>query len=71
MTPAQCRAARALVGMSLNDLSRMTVVQATTIWDYEAEIGLTKPTDIDAMQTALENAGAEFIETGVRLKHKK
>jgi hypothetical protein len=66
-TPAQCRAARALVNLSLNDLARLGVVQAITVWDFEAGIGLTRPVDIDAMQTVLENAGVEFIERRVRL----
>ena len=70
MTPAQCRAARALIRMSIRDLAGTAVVSATKVWDYEAEIGKTRPADIDAMRTALENAGVEFIDgdrPGVRM----
>ena len=61
MTPAQCRAGRALVKMSLNELAGAAVAPAITAWDYEAEQGLTRPADIDAMQTVLENAGVEYV----------
>ena len=68
MTPAQCRAARALIKMTINELAGAAVVPQTTVWDYEAEHGFTRPADIDAMQTVLENAGVEFIEGGVRMR---
>ena len=71
MTPAQCCAGRALVKMSLNELAGAAVVPATTVWDYEAEQGLTRPADIDAMQTVLENAGVEFVGPGVRLRKER
>ena len=70
MTPAQCRAARGLLRMTINALAGAAVVSATTVWDYEAEVGHPKPADIDAMRTALENAGVEFIDgdrPGVRM----
>jgi hypothetical protein len=38
VTPAQCRAARALVNMSLNDLATKAVVPPAMIWDLEAAI---------------------------------
>jgi hypothetical protein len=57
--------------MAINDLASAAVVQSTTVWDYEAEHGLVKPADIEAMQTVLENAGVEFIEGGVRLRKGK
>jgi hypothetical protein len=36
MTPAQCRAARALIGMSLNELAGNAVVPQGVIMAYEA-----------------------------------
>jgi hypothetical protein len=38
MTPAHCRAARALLDMSLADLAVIAVVPATVIADFETEI---------------------------------
>jgi hypothetical protein len=54
--------------LSINDVARLAVVQATAVWDYEADLGLTKPADIEAMQTVLEDAGVEFIKDGVKLR---
>ena len=71
MTPAQCRAARALIELSIHALAGAAVVSATTVWDYEAGVGHPKPADIEAMRTALERAGVEFIDgeqPGVRLR---
>jgi hypothetical protein len=68
MTPAQCRAARALLNMTIVKLAGAAVVPAAAVWDYEAEIGATRPAEVDAMQDALERAGVEFIEGGVRVK---
>jgi hypothetical protein len=67
MTPVQCREGRALVNMSIEDLASATVTSAKVVSDFEAELGLTKSADIDAMRTVLEEAGVEFIEDGVKL----
>jgi hypothetical protein len=48
MTPAQRRAARALIRMTIDELAGAAVVPAATVWDYEAEHGFTRPADIDA-----------------------
>jgi hypothetical protein len=73
MTPAQCRAARWLVRMSLAELAAAAMVPMTLVWDFEAGVAphLPNQADLDAMQTALENAGVEFTNgagPGVRLK---
>jgi hypothetical protein len=69
MTPAQCRAARALIEMSLNDLAAKAVVPPMAIWDLEAAFAAPNEADINAMKTVLENAGVEFIaDVGVKLK---
>jgi hypothetical protein len=57
--------------MTINALAQAAVVPATTVWDYESEVGLVKPADIDAMQIVLENAGVEFIQDGVRARKAK
>ena len=68
MTPAQCRAARALIGMSQPQLGFAAVVPLGTIIDFEAEATTPRDIDLDALQDALEHAGVEFIEDGVRLR---
>lgn len=74
MTPAQCRAARAIVGLSQDDLAKASAVAKATIAAFE--LGQRQPyaRTLDAMRSALEGAGVEFIAengggAGVRLKH--
>jgi hypothetical protein len=68
MTPAQCRAARALIGMSEIKLAHAAVVPFTALRDFELAGAVTRQSDIDALQAALERAGVEFIEDGVKLR---
>jgi transcriptional regulator with XRE-family HTH domain len=76
ISPAQCRAARALIGWSREDLARASHVGFRTIVDFER--GARQPhgrTLID-LRRAFEDAGVLFIEedqkgdggVGVRLK---
>jgi hypothetical protein len=55
--------------MSMARLATAAVVPAAVIFDFEGEFGKPKPEDVASMQTALERAGAEFIEGGVRLRN--
>jgi transcriptional regulator with XRE-family HTH domain len=69
MTPAQCRAARALLGMSQSQLGFVAVVPLGLIIDFEAEATTPEDEDLDALQDALERAGVEFIGgDGVKLR---
>ena len=68
MTPAQCRAARGLVNMSMAQLAAAAVVPVVVIFDFEGGFGKPKPEDLAALQGALEQAGVEFIQGGVREK---
>jgi hypothetical protein len=71
MTPAQCRAARALVNMTLKRLASLAVLPAALLWDYEAEHGHLGSDDIKVIRDALEFANVEFIDgdrPGVRLR---
>jgi hypothetical protein len=68
VTPAQCRAGRALVNINMAQLAAAAVVPILVIFDFEGGWGKPKPEDIDAIQRALERAGVEFIERGVREK---
>jgi hypothetical protein len=54
-----------LGNINIVQLALAAVVPAATVWDYEAEVGATRPAVVDAMQDALERAGIEFIEDGV------
>ena len=73
ITGAQCRAARALVEWTRDKLSRNSGVDALVIEEFERRISLPDQDVCDALEAALENAGAVFIEEngggiGVRLK---
>ena len=73
MTPAQCRAARATVSISQDELAAQSGVAKATIAAFE--LGQRQPyaRTIAAIRDALEAAGVEFIPengggAGVRLK---
>lgn len=68
MTPAQCRAARALLDWSQSDLSARASVGKATIYKFETDKTEARPAIIAALQHALQNAGVEFVEGGVRLQ---
>jgi hypothetical protein len=70
MTPAQCRAGRALINISQARLSHVAVVPFTAVKDFELA-GAARRADIDALRVALEKAGVEFIDgdrPGVRFR---
>lgn len=66
MTPEQCRAARALAGMSQQDLADAAEVAKATIANFET--GNRKPykRTLGALQAALEAKGVHFTPDGVR-----
>jgi transcriptional regulator with XRE-family HTH domain len=73
MTPAQCRAARALTGMSQDDLAAASKVAKATIAAFE--LGQRQPYQrtIAALRAALEDSGVIFLAAngegpGVRLQ---
>ncbi|WP_394093512.1 helix-turn-helix domain-containing protein [Xanthobacter versatilis] len=71
VTPEQCKMARAGLGLSVRDLAQRAQVSTNTISRLEAGEEL-KPRTVEAVQRALEEAGAEFIAEngggpGVRL----
>ena len=72
MNAAQCRMARAALQMGNRELAALAKVSPTTISKFEAGEEL-KPRTVEAIRTALEAAGVEFIPEngggpGVRLR---
>ena len=68
ITPDQIRAARALLRMDQEELARRANVSVVTVRRLEAPDGCSKvaPSTVQEIQQALEAAGAEFVERGVR-----
>ncbi len=70
ISPAQCRAARAMIGWSRDDLAAAAKVARRTVVDFER--GARSPYDrtLADIRSALEAAGIEFTNgdaPGVRL----
>lgn len=73
MTPAQCRAARALIDMTQPALAQAAALGLTTVVDFEKERRRVSDEAIMKMRTALEAAGVEFTDgdaSGVRIRTK-
>ena len=73
LTPAQCRAARALLNWSQDQLEGAAKVARKTITDFEREARTPYARTLAAIRSALEGAGVEFIAengggAGVRLR---
>ncbi len=64
---AQIKAARALLGISQNDLCRLAKITRPTLAAIETGTGDPKRSSIDKVLHALEREGVDFIENGVRL----
>jgi transcriptional regulator with XRE-family HTH domain len=76
ITPAQCRGARAMLGLDQAALAELSLVHRNTIMGFES--GRKAPTrnNLLAVQSALERAGVDFIAEngggpGVRLRKPK
>ncbi|MBF0373429.1 MAG: helix-turn-helix domain-containing protein, partial [Alphaproteobacteria bacterium] len=68
ITPEQIRAARALLRIEQKDLARRAGIPVSTVRRIEAAGGtdVVARTTVDGVRRALEQAGAEFVENGVR-----
>jgi transcriptional regulator with XRE-family HTH domain len=73
LSPAQLRAARALLGWTRDDLAAKSGVAAVTVKGFEYLGAYSKKSTVQKMQRALEAAGNQFIDedssggVGVRL----
>jgi transcriptional regulator with XRE-family HTH domain len=62
MTPAQCRAARALLGITQSQLAHAAKLSLSTVVDFEKERRLVSEDAVKTIQAALERAGIEFTD---------
>jgi transcriptional regulator with XRE-family HTH domain len=66
ISPEQLRAARALLRLGQDELARRAGVSAVTVRRVEAGSTGVAASTVEGLQRALETAGVEFIENGVR-----
>jgi transcriptional regulator with XRE-family HTH domain len=76
MEAAQCRAARALLDWSQDDLAERAGVSRKSLYDFEGGKRSPREATIESLRAALEKAGIEFIPEngggpGVRLAKRK
>jgi transcriptional regulator with XRE-family HTH domain len=64
LTPAQLRAARALVSWTREDLAEKSGVFANTIRNFEHGISDPKLSTLQKWRRALESAGVQFLDDG-------
>ena len=62
MTPAQCRAARTLLGLSVADLSAAAAISTTTIVFFENNRRRANPGTVRLLRQELEKRGIEFVD---------
>ena len=64
ISPAQCRAARALLKWTQEDLAARCDVSVTTIRTFETEATAAYARTREILKATLEVAGIEFIDEG-------
>ena len=67
MLPVQCKMARVALNLGIRDLAEIAKVSPDTVARFERGELLRERT-LDALRSALENAGAEFRGGGVALR---
>jgi transcriptional regulator with XRE-family HTH domain len=65
-TPAQCRAARGLLALTLAEFARAAKVSLETLRDFEAGRGQQNRSQIEAIRAAIESVGIKFSGDGAR-----
>ncbi|MFI5012606.1 MAG: helix-turn-helix domain-containing protein [Hyphomicrobiales bacterium] len=76
ISSAQCRAGRALVKWSRDELAEASRVALRTIVDFERDARMPRSATLDSLARALKTAGVVFVEEnghgpGVRLRLKR
>lgn len=64
MTPAQCRASRALLDWSQQQLADAASVGVVTVRQLESGSSQPRRATLDVLRRALESAGVQFVEAG-------
>lgn len=64
MTPSQCRAARALIGLTQPALAEAAGLGLSTVVDHEKDRRAVSAAAVAAMQAALEARGVLFLSPG-------
>jgi len=60
ITPAQCRAARALLDWSQMTLAKTARVGSATVQNFERGLSVPRPATLTVIVQAFEKAGVEF-----------
>jgi hypothetical protein len=69
MTPAQCRAGRALLDLTVAQLARQADQPSSIVFQFERGRGAIERTSLAAIKAVLEAAGVEFLsDVGVKLR---
>jgi transcriptional regulator with XRE-family HTH domain len=76
LTPAQCRAARGLLGWSQQVLAKRARVGIVTVHQLEAGLSQPRNSTLEVIRQAFEAAAVEFIDEngggpGVRLRKRE
>ncbi|GAB5431050.1 MAG: helix-turn-helix transcriptional regulator [Epibacterium sp.] len=61
MTPAQCRAARALIGLTQTELAQRAEIGLSTIVDFEKERRKVSSATIESLRNSLQEIGIVFL----------
>ena len=64
MTKEQCRAARALLGWTLDELAERSSISRGSIHRFESGIGEPRRSTVRLLREAFEAAGIEFLGNG-------